>query len=100
MKSNKIILTLAALGTFAVSTTAEARINQRQDRQQQRIAKGVDNGDLSARETVGLAAQQASIRAYERRSRADGNGLTPLERARIEQRQDRASKTIYRQKHD
>jgi hypothetical protein len=79
---------------------AEARINQRQDRQERRITQGVQSGTLTTREAAGLVKQQKSIRAYERRSRVDGNGLSPLERARIEQRQDRASQNIFLQKHD
>ena len=100
MTNSKITLTIAALCTLSAAMPAEARVNQRQDRQQHRIANGVHNDSLTARETAGLAKQQASIRKYERRSRADGSGLTPAERARIEQRQDRASRNIYRQKHD
>ena len=100
MTNTKIILSMAALCTLATAIPAEARINQRQDRQQHRIATGINNGNLTARETAGLAKQQASIRKFERQSRADGGGLSPAERARIEQRQDRASKNIYQQKHD
>lgn len=100
MTNTKIILSMAALCTLATAIPAEARINQRQDRQQHRIATGINNGSLTARETAGLAKQQASIRKYERQSRADGGGLSPIERARIEQRQDRASRNIYQQKHD
>lgn len=99
MKS-KITLIIAAITTLGIAIPAEARINQRQDRQQHRIAKGINNGSLTAREAAGLEKQQAGIDALEARSRADGPGLTPKERARIEKRQDRASKAIYRQKHD
>ena len=100
MTIRKITLALAALCTLTAALPAEARVNQRQDRQQTRIVKGVHNGSLTVRETKGLAKQQASIRKYERQSRADGGGLSLVERARLEQRQDRASHTIYRQKHD
>jgi hypothetical protein len=100
MTMNKITLALAALCTLTAALPAEARVNQRQDRQQHRIVGGINNGSLTVRETAGLAKQQASIRKYERRSRADGNGLNAVERARIEHRQDRASHNIYRQKRD
>jgi hypothetical protein len=100
MTNSKITLALAALCTLATAMPAEARVNQRQDRQQHRIVSGINKGSLTVRETAGLARQQASIRKYERRSRADGNGLSLVERARIEHRQDRASRNIYRQKHD
>jgi hypothetical protein len=100
MTTKTIIITLAAIGTLSAAMPAEARVNQRQDRQQTRIVKGIHNDSLTVRETKALAKQQASIRKYERRSRADGNGLSLVERARLEQRQDRASRNIYRQKHD
>lgn len=100
MINSKIALSLAALCSVAAAIPAEARINQRQDRQEQRIKQGVKSGTLTKRETAGLAKQQASIARYEARSRADGPGLTRAERLRLEQKQDRASKSIYRQKHD
>lgn len=75
MTNLKITLAIAALCTVATAMPAEARVNQRQDRQQHRIVKGINNGSLTARETAGLAKQQPSIRKYKRRSRADGPRL-------------------------
>lgn len=100
MHKGKIMLAIAATLTIAAAIPAEARINARQDRQQHRIATGVKNGSLTAREAARLEKQQASIARYEQRSRADGNGLSRMERARLEQRQDRASRNIHRQRHD
>lgn len=90
---------LALAGT-ALASPAEARVNQREHRQAERIGKGVKDGSLTAREAHKLAHQQRSIHRYEARSRADGPGLTRAERARIEAKQDRASRSIYRQRHD
>lgn len=100
MSKNYFALALAAVATIAVAIPAEARINQRQDRQQARIAKGINNGKLTAKEAAALEKQQASIARYEARSRVDGPGLTKLERARIQKRQDKASRRIRRQKRD
>jgi hypothetical protein len=88
---------VAALG---LALPADARINQRQNRQQHRIAAGINNGSLTAREAARLEHQQAHISRYEARSRADGGGLDARERVRIEHMQDRASRNIHRQKHD
>jgi hypothetical protein len=97
----KTIFAATICGIAALSAVpAEARIDQRRAHQQLRIANGVGNGSLTARETARLGRQQAHIGRYEARSRADGGGLTRLERFRIEQKQDRASRNIYRQKHD
>lgn len=91
----------ALLGTVALSaTSAEARINQRQSREQSRIYHGVQSGQLTARETLRLEREQARIARYEARSRADGPGLTGRERYRLERMQDRASRDIHRQRHD
>jgi hypothetical protein len=95
------ILFAAALGVAAVAAApAEARINQRQAHQQQRIAHGVAGGQLTARETYRLERQEARIAGYEARSRADGGGLSARERVRIEHMQDRESRRIHRQRHD
>jgi hypothetical protein len=91
----------AALGIAAMAVApAEARINQRQAHQQQRIRNGVASGQLTARETYRLERQEGRIARYEARSRADGGGLSARERARIEHMQDRESRRIYRQRHD
>ena len=91
----------AALGLAAIAAApAEARINQRQAHQQQRIARGVADGQLTARETYRLERQEGRIAAYEARSRADGGGLSARERVRIEHMQDRESRRIYHQRHD
>lgn len=92
--------TACAIAALATAIPAEARINQRQNHQQARIAKGINNGSLTARETVRLEQQQVRINRFEARNRADGGGLNFNERARIEALQDRASRNIYRQKRD
>ena len=95
------IIFAALLGLAALAAApAEARINQRQAHQQHRIARGVASGQLTARETYRLERQEARIAAYEARSRADGGGLSPGERARIAHMQNRESRRIYRQRHD
>ena len=75
---------------------ANERIDNRQDRQRSRIGQGVRTGDLTGRETARLVRQQANIRQFERQSRRDGPGITPRERVRIENMQDRASRNIFR----
>ncbi|NVE95935.1 hypothetical protein HUO12_13605 [Altererythrobacter sp. JGD-16] len=75
---------------------ANERIDSRQDRQRSRIGQGVQSGELTGRETSRLVRQQANIRQFERQSRRDGPGITPRERVRIENMQDRASRNIFR----
>ncbi len=92
------ITTVLALASLA--TPAFAGVNQRQAHQQRRISKGIQSGQLTAREVNRVQKQQSRIAAYEAQSRADGNGWSRAERKHIKKMQDRASRTIYRQKHD
>ena len=100
MRTKVLFAAVLGLTSVAAAVPAEARINQRQALQQQRILRGVGNGALNARETYRLERQQARIGRVEAHSRADGGGLNWRERYRIERMQDRASRNIYRQKHD
>ena len=100
MRRQLIIAAVCGFTALAAAVPAEARINQRQNHQQQRIAKGISNGSLTPRETARLEHNQVKINRYEARSRADGGGLNRKERARIERLQDRASQNIFNQKHD
>ena len=75
-------------------------VNARQSVQQERIQRGVVQGDLTRREATSLQVQQAQIAHAEARMRRDDGVLGPVERARIDAQQDRASAAIRRQRHD
>jgi hypothetical protein len=98
-------ITLLAAAAFALiagsafAGTRDPGINYRQARQHERIAQGVASGELTARETARLIAEQREIAAEERYYRRDGR-LSAWERADLERDLDRASRDIYRQKHD
>jgi len=74
-------------------------INKRERHQAKRIGQGVKSGALTWKETAHLGKQQARIHRQERRFKADGT-FTRKERARIHKRQNKASKNIYRAKHN
>lgn len=94
------ITVAAALFTgSAFAGTNDPRIQNREDRQEQRIDQGVQNGALTPVEAGRLETQQARIKQTEERMKADGK-LTKAERARLTHKQNRASKTIYRKKHN
>jgi hypothetical protein len=57
-------------------------INARQNAQQHRIFKGVQQGDLNFNETQKLLQGQARVQNLENKAKANGV-VTPLERARI-----------------
>ena len=87
-------------GVRAVSAgSKKLGIHKRQKNQGKRIRQGVKSGQLTARETKKLAKQQKSIQRQKRRFKADGT-FTKRERVVVHQRQKRASKNIYRNKHN
>jgi len=98
---------LAGALLFSAAPSAEARdrgsrtprIDRREANQKHRIQQGVRSGELTRRETARLAAEQARIRAMERRARSDGD-VTARERARLQRELNQSSRHIYRQKHD
>lgn len=84
---------------LGLSSVSFAGINRRQHREQQRIRHGIRSGELTRFEARRLGTEQARIRAHERYARRDGY-ISPRERARLDREMNRASRHIYRQKHD
>lgn len=74
-------------------------INERQQRQRQRIRQGIKNGSLAHGEAKRLRQQQARIADLEYGFRADGR-FTKKERATVQARLDVANERIYRLKHN
>ncbi|MCS7101847.1 MAG: hypothetical protein NZL99_09150 [Burkholderiaceae bacterium] len=96
----RMLTALLALAAPAFAETAGApAFTQRDINQQKRIEQGLTSGALTTREAARLQREQAAIDRMQSRALADGQ-LTPQERARIEAAQNRASRDIYRQKHD
>ena len=88
------------LGVAVCATPVLASgINKVEHREQARIRQGIRSGELTRAEARRLEAQQARIRVDERFDRADGK-LTLKEREQLRKELHRASRDIYRQKHD
>jgi hypothetical protein len=96
------IAMIAAIGfsgsAFAGSTDDPA-IQDRMQRQQERINQGVASGQLTPHETARLEAQQAKIQQDEMRARSDGV-ITAAEKRKLTREQNRASRDIDRKKHN
>ena len=93
----------AALAAMTMSTgIAQAQtVDRREANQAGRIENGVASGQLTPGEAGRVERQQASIRNQEDRMRArDGGRLTGYDRARLQHRENRASRHIYRAKHN
>ena len=93
-------IALLPLTASAHTSHPQRSVNARQKHQQQRIRRGVRNGELTRREAIRLEQRQARIAVNERYARRSGGKFTARERARILHQQRHASRKIYRQKHD
>lgn len=82
-----------------IQSAHAGRMVNRNVRQRARIHQGVQSGELTHREAHRARVEERHIRRMEGRAASDGQ-ITPGERARIESAQDRASKDIYRMKHN
>jgi hypothetical protein len=91
---------LVVLGSLpALAGPYNSEINRQEMEQERRIHQGVQSGRLSPGEFRRLENQQARIRATEARMRADGR-LDRGEKAQLGRMQERASRDIYRSKHN
>jgi hypothetical protein len=90
--------------TQGTTTTAPAQkptIAQRKENQQDRIANGVQSGQLTAGETSKLETKEAAINGETRADRAaNGGKLTAAEKQQINKQQNQLSKQIYNDKHN
>jgi hypothetical protein len=116
MKS-KLILSGAALmafcvpAAFAQSTSAPssgtadaskpATIQERKDNQQDRIAQGIQSGQLTPGETKNLETKEAGLNKEERNMRSEDDGhLTAADRDKLNNQQNHLSNQIYDDKHN
>ena len=112
MKLGALALTLLVSGSCLVyaqeaqqtpaPATGTARtpvVTKRQIHQQKRIRQGVKSGELTKGETRRLEKQEAKIQAEKRMAKADGK-VTPAERKKLRHDENKASRKIYRLKHN
>ena len=96
------LLTGALAGALLCGTALAAEtpvLDQRQQNQEQRIEKGVENGQLNKREEARLEHAEDRLEANEAKAKADGK-VTARERRRLEREANVNSARIHRQKHD
>ena len=95
----KLVAILTIVLGALTSDVHAGRHDRRQNRQGARIQQGVKSGELTQGEASRLRQQQRRINRVENRAEADGT-VTGAEKARLENMQDRASRNIYRKKHN
>jgi hypothetical protein len=83
------------------NTNPTSKVGKRAENQQDRIANGIQSGQLSAKEAAHLERNQARINQEVGADRqANGGKLTAQERAQVNQQQNRQSRQIYNAKHN
>lgn len=112
MNTRTLILSGAALIALCVpvafaqqsttsTTTDPQSIAQRKDNQQDRIAQGIDSGQLTAGETKNLETKEASLNKEEHTMRTEDDGhLTAADRTKLNNQQNHLSNQIYADKHN
>ena len=79
----------------------EGSVNDRRQDQQDRIANGVQSGQLTAGETKNLESREANVnREIKDDRQANGGKLTTQERQQVNKQQNNMSKSIYQDKHN
>jgi hypothetical protein len=102
--SGTALFVLSAPAIFAQSATTNETpqtIQQRKENQQDRIAQGVQSGQLTPGETKNLETREAGLNKEERTMRSEDDGhLTAADRAKLNNQQNRLSNQIYDDKHN
>jgi hypothetical protein len=102
--SDTALFVLSAPAIFAQSATTNETpqtIQQRKENQQDRIAQGVQSGQLTPGETKNLETREAGLNKEERTMRSEDDGhLTAADRAKLNNQQNRLSNQIYDDKHN
>jgi len=87
--------------TQGTNTSQDPTIHQRKENQQDRIANGIQSGQLTPGETSKLETKEAAVNGEIKADRAaNGGKLTPAEKAKINRQQNNLSKQIYDDKHN
>ena len=101
MKLDRIVLIGSLLGCSAAFAQDPATVNQRRENQQDRVANGIQSGQLTAGETENLEGREANLNREIRDDRqADGGKLTSAEKQQVNRQQNNLSNKIYQDKHN
>lgn len=102
MKSAKILTTMAILSSMLTVTCGigfAGEVQNRVENQQDRIAQGVQSGQLTSKEAAHLEKGEQKIENNREKALADGK-MTPKEKKKLNKEENRQSKQIYAKKHN
>ena len=90
------------VGTKAkvVHAKTKRKVTQRQVRQSHRIKMGMRTGQLTKKETQQLVRQQKNIQRTKRRMIKNDGTMSTSERRALKRKQRRASRNIFRARHN
>jgi len=87
--------------TSASTSTSKPTVGQRKTDQQDRIANGVQSGQLTAGETKNLETKEQGMNKEENNMRSQDDGhLTSADRTKLNRQQNNLSRNIYNDKHN
>jgi len=76
------------------------QVNRREQRQQDRIANGLKNDKLNANQAANLEKREANLQTQEQKDMAQHNGhLSKADQRQLNRKENRISKSIYKDKH-
>lgn len=96
----KFFIALLIMLSFTVAQVSAQSIADKSHNEKQRIVQGVKSGELTKNETKALVKEQVGIRKDIYRAKTDDGKIGPHERAAIKHDQRKASRHIYRAKHN
>jgi hypothetical protein len=96
----KMIVSFTLFLTVTVISANGQNIHKQARHERERIAQGTRSGELTKRETAKLAGEQKEIHQDVREAKKDDRHIGPRERKQIKREQRKASRDIYRAKHN
>jgi hypothetical protein len=95
----KTVLTFFFFSLLLSYQAQAGRLGRRQANQRARIRQGVNSGELTRGEQAKANGEERGIRRAKKRAESDGT-VTPEEQAKLKARENRASRSIRRLKHN
>ncbi len=92
-----LALSLALISMAPLAFAGE--VQNREERQQDRIDQGIQSGQLTSKESANLEKREDKLEADRQAALADGK-ITPKERRKLNHEENRDSRKIYRKKHN
>ena len=96
----KLFFLFAIVAGLGMSNVQAQAVHKRSKHESTRIKQGVHSGELTRAETKRLANEQRNIHHDIRSAKMDDGKIGPHERREINRDQARASRHIYRAKHN